>query len=296
MATLDKLGGVYRLAAEGCAEAISRTPWVEPTFVRLSRHFWHKPTAGRFLRSVAYRLAARLFERGDGIRTIPLGGVPLRLNVGEWTTMGGYFADLPYEPATVAYLSAHLVPGDVFVDIGANSGYFTLLGASLVGDRGRVVAFEPNPAVRQRLSDNVARNQFERRVTIESCALTDHCADRIQLFVPSHDGFATLVPERTHAQEQVAGATAVAVRARTFDDWMASTTPVRIALMKIDVEGAETQVLSGMSSALASGQIARVILETAWDSTAHRLLVNQGYTPERIESVGGPVDNIAYTR
>ena len=57
-----------------------------------------------------------------GIREIVLGGVPLHLDVGEWTTTGRHFANVTYEPATVRYLQTHLAERDVFVDVGANSG------------------------------------------------------------------------------------------------------------------------------------------------------------------------------
>jgi len=50
-----------------------------------------------------------------------------------------------YEPHVTARLGPYLVPGGVFVDIGANIGYYTLLAASQVGRGGRVIAFEPNP-------------------------------------------------------------------------------------------------------------------------------------------------------
>lgn len=295
MADLRIFGGVYRLAADGCAEALFRVPCAESVFVRISRHTWNAPAAGRFIRSVAYRLAHRLFDSGHGVRDVTIGGVPLRLDVGEWTTFSPYFANRLYEPVTVGYLAAHLRAGDVFVDIGANSGYFSVLASALVGSTGRVVAFEPNPAVRRRLEQNIDRNGGRDRVRVESCALSDRTADHVRLYVPEHDGFATLVPDQTHAASYLSGARSIDVRTVTFDDWYAESGLGRIAMMKIDVEGAEPQVLAGMAQTLASGCIARVILETAWDGDAHRQLVRDGYTPERLESVG-PVDNIAYVK
>lgn len=295
MADLQILGGVYRLAADGCAAALFRAPWAESLFVRVSRQGWNVPAAGRFIRSVAYRLANRLFDSGHGVRDVTIGGVTLRLDVGEWTTFSPYFANTLYEPATVQHLADHLRAGDTFVDIGANSGYFTVLASALVGPAGRVAAFEPNPVVRRRLDQNIARNGGHERVCVESCALSDRSEDHVRLYVPEHDGFATLVPDQTHASSYLAGANAIDVRTSTFDDWYAASGLGRIALMKIDVEGAELQVLAGMTSALAAGRIARVILETAWDSDAHRQLVGHGYVPERLESVG-PVDNISYRR
>lgn len=289
------LAGVYRMVADGCAEVVFRAPWVEPAFVRISRTMWNVPAIGRFVRSIAYRLAARLFASGRGYRELVLGGVPLRLDVGEWTTSGFYFANVLYEPATVRYLAEHLTPGAVFVDVGANSGYFTMIAAGLVGPQGHVVAFEPNPSVRERLERNIERNGFRDRVRVSGCALSDRSAEHAQLFVPAHDGFSTLVPTLTHAHEYLEGAPAIDVHTRRFDDWIATAELDTVSLMKVDVEGAELQVLAGMAGSLASGRIERLVLETAWASRAHQQLVQRGYVPERLESVG-PVDNIAYTR
>ena len=231
---------------------------------------------------------------GRGIRDVALEGVPLRLDVGDWTTSGYYFAAEPYEPATMKYLADQLKPGRVFVDVGANSGYFTLLAAGLVGPAGRVIAFEPNPSVRERLERNIDRNGFRDRVRVSPCALSDRSEEHVPLFVPEHDGFATLVPTLTHAHSYLAGAPAIDVRTSTFDDWIATSGLDVVSLVKIDVEGAEARVLAGMTASLAAGRIERIVLETAWDSPAHRTLIAHGYVPVRLESVG-PVDNIAYT-
>jgi hypothetical protein len=130
-------------------------------------------------------------------------------------------------------------------------------------------------------------------VEIAACALSDRSAERVLLYIPEHDGFATLALDETHAASYVAGASAIDVTTRTFDDWLAASSIETVALMKIDVEGAEMSVLAGMRTALAAGRVRRVILETGTDSAAHRLLVNQGFRPSHIESAG-PVDNIAY--
>ena len=291
---LERFAGVYRLAATGCAEALFRAPWTEPAFVRVSRRLWRAPGAGRFIRSIAYRLADRLFATGRGVRDLVLAGVPLRLDVGDWTTIEYYFANKPYEPATLKYLVDQLRPGAVVVDVGANSGYFTLLAAGLVGAQGCVIAFEPNPSVRERLERNIDRNAFRDRVWVSPCALSDRSEDHVRLFVPEHDGFATLVPTLTHAHSYLAGAPSIDVRTRTFDDWLASSGLEAVSLVKIDVEGAEGRVLAGMNASLAAGRVERLVLETAWDSPAHSTLVTHGYVPVRLESVG-PVDNIAYT-
>ena len=55
-----------------------------------------------------------------------------------------------WEPYETSLVLAMLRPGDVFVDVGANIGYFTILAASAVGAQGMVFAFEPDPAIGER--------------------------------------------------------------------------------------------------------------------------------------------------
>jgi FkbM family methyltransferase len=75
-----------------------------------------------------------------------------------------------YEPDIAAMLRAHLRPGMTMLDVGANIGLFTMLGASLVGPSGQVVAVEPNPANIRMLEASRRANGF-RHVSIAACAV-----------------------------------------------------------------------------------------------------------------------------
>ena len=111
-------------------------------------------------------------------RRVPIGSLSPVFDVSSFTVKGRYFAGVPYEPgATNAVLT--LGEGDVFVDIGANSGYFSVLAALRVGARGRVFAFEPNPAVRRQLERHIGLNAIADRVTISALALSDEDSECI---------------------------------------------------------------------------------------------------------------------
>ena len=71
----------------------------------------------------------------------------------EWLLLTG-----AWQPALTAYLRRALLPGDTLVDVGANTGYFSLLGATLVGATGSVVAVEACPRTYERLLANLALN------------------------------------------------------------------------------------------------------------------------------------------
>ena len=77
-----------------------------------------------------------------------------------------------YEPGLTDYLKQALRPGMVFVDGGANVGYFTLLAAKLVGESGRVYAFEPEPRNFGLLERSVERNDAGN-VVLTQAALAD---------------------------------------------------------------------------------------------------------------------------
>ena len=75
-----------------------------------------------------------------------------------------------YEPQETILLQYLLGPGHTFVDVGANWGYFTLVGASLVGPSGRVVSVEADPRACRALAANVAKNALSTVTVVEAAA------------------------------------------------------------------------------------------------------------------------------
>ena len=102
-----------------------------------------------------------------------------------------------YEPELRNYFRSVLQAGFVAVDVGANVGWHTLLMAQCVGDRGRVLAFEPNPSVRDRLQFHVSLNRLSQ-VDVLPFALTNR-AERLPFNAPAVDdsraGDGCLMPE-----------------------------------------------------------------------------------------------------
>ena len=79
-----------------------------------------------------------------------------------------------WEPYETSLLLSMLRPGDVFVDVGANIGYFSVLAASVVGDDGAVFAFEPDPDNFRLLRRNVALNGQQASIVAVQAALAEH--------------------------------------------------------------------------------------------------------------------------
>jgi FkbM family methyltransferase len=122
-------------------------------------------------------------------------------------------------------------PGDVVFDVGANVGYYTLLSSVLVGPEGKVFAFEPLPRNLALLRRHVEMNNLTN-VTVFAGAVSDRNGT-------AHFD-AGAIPEMAHLSDRGE----IEVRTFTLDSLLAEGVPTP-AVMKIDVEGAEIDVLNG---------------------------------------------------
>ncbi len=152
-----------------------------------------------------------------------------------------------YEPHTVVFLRRWLRKGDVAIDIGMNLGHFSTLAAEIVGREGKVVAFEPNPNLCRQVSEHLQSHGLHQ-VEIKNLAMGPRNG-ATKLLVPPDTGgsFISDITDRSHD-----GPMAVfEVDMLTGDDAL-SQVPGDRFVVKIDVEGAEFEVLSGMRDTLAS--------------------------------------------
>jgi FkbM family methyltransferase len=148
--------------------------------------------------------------------------------------------ELPVQRA----LRAALRPGAVLLDIGASVGFFTILGARLVGPAGVVVAFEPQEHYLVLLRDNVGLNEFENVVVVPE-AVSGSPGRR--LLEGSGRPTARLVGRASGG-----GAGVVTVDATSVDAFLDRHPMLVPDLIKIDVEGHEPEVIDGMETTLAT--------------------------------------------
>lgn len=175
-----------------------------------------------------------------------------------------------WEPETVAIIREKLHPGDCFIDIGANVGYFSLLAASIVGPSGHVLAFEPNPVVRELLLTNIARSEY-RNIDVHGTCCSD-TPGTVSLYLNDSNNTGACSLSNRNAGTN----SAVAVEA-VLADSVIRTLPKPPTIIKIDVEGAEAMVLRGMTDTLAHGPT--VILELD-----ERLLRGMGSSSREVEN------------
>jgi FkbM family methyltransferase len=162
-----------------------------------------------------------------------------------------------YEPQETLLAQSLLRKGMTVVDVGANWGYFTLLAAHLVGDRGRVLGLEPDPRMFRILQQNVQRNGLPH-VKILPVAATDRKATTTLSGYNEQDGNFGL--SRLSQSGGDRGA-CFQVSGMTLDDVLDAQSIRCIDLMKMDVEGGEAAALAGLTRTLSSGRVRWLLLE-----------------------------------
>jgi FkbM family methyltransferase len=191
-----------------------------------------------------------------------------------------------YEPNLTALVRECLQPGDVFVDVGANVGYFSLLAVQLVGPSGSVVAVEAAPSTLETLQRNLARNAAHN-VRVVACAAYDR---------------ETVLPFYTVSHEENASGATVAraigpheadVRAAPLATILTAEEIARARLIKIDVEGAEEAAVAGLLPVIPSLRSdVELIVETLPHTAANvsRMLVAFGFKGRRLPNPPDPLD------
>lgn len=174
-----------------------------------------------------------------------------------------------HEFEDMAFVAHVLRPDDLFVDVGANVGSYTLLAAGVAG--ARALSLEPVPETFSRLRRNILLNDLQDRVRCESIA------------VAAAEGFLRMTTHLDTMNRITDSAEGSLVRAATLDSLLGAEAPT---LLKIDVEGHEASALAGASNTLANPALLGVILEIASDSLDHgagvrKVLEHHGFSGYR---------------
>ena len=212
------------------------------SLISAMRPIWFRGK-GRLLGALAPR-------RGE--RTATVFGARIDLDLSDLVQREVYLG--VFEPRETRWARSRLRPGMTFVDVGANIGYYTLLGAQSVGSGGRILAIEPGPYAYRRLQETVERNRLEQVTTLPIAVGAE--AGRLPLYIPPENSgnySPTMLPSE--------GGTPVETEVRTLDDLLEEHGVERVDLLKLDVEGFEPAVLRGARRALAEGRIGAALCE-----------------------------------
>lgn len=187
-----------------------------------------------------------------------------------------------WEPHETAVIRRVLRAGDTFVDVGANIGYFSLLGAKLVGPRGRVHAFEANPATACLLQTNLDRNGAAN-VVVHALAVGEE-AGQATIHEPEDGNMGS-----DFASPCAGGSGGLQVRMDLID---AVVKAERVRLIKLDIEGGEAKALRGARGLLADANAPDLLFEYA-PSLLERAGDNGGELLEWLRGLGYALHEIA---
>jgi FkbM family methyltransferase len=141
-----------------------------------------------------------------------------------------------YEPNISSLIESILKKGDVFIDIGANIGYHSLLASKLVGAEGSVIAIEASPSTFEILLSHIRENNATNVRTINKAASEAPGSVILYRASPGNIGTATTIKSRGHDEEGI-------VESIPIDHILTCEERSRLRLIKMDIEGGELPVL-----------------------------------------------------
>jgi len=173
----------------------------------------------------------------------------------------------------MGFVLHYLQPKDLFVDIGANIGAYTVLAGGVAGSQ--VMAFEPSPSTFRCLQSNVHLNRLNDRIILQNAALGNK-----EGLITFSEGLGT----ENYVQTKESKSNSVSVNMTTLDSALAGRQP---AMMKIDVEGFETAVIEGAAETMALPSLQSLIIEKndggeryGFDETKlHNKIISLGFRP-----------------
>lgn len=199
-----------------------------------------------------------------------------------------------WEPDLTHAISRLLKPNDVFVDVGANIGYFSLLASKIVGTNGHVVSVEPHPYIFNLLKRNIHHNNFHNVTLVNTAA--GRTAGEIEFFA----GQATSLGESTTVASRGFSFLGL-VKVRPLISIIPKQDLCKTSLIKIDVEGAESDILYEIIENLhLFPDSLNIIVELGTDNadriTIFRDLLEHGFNAYMVLNEYDDIDYINWSR
>ncbi|MBK9387752.1 MAG: FkbM family methyltransferase [Planctomycetes bacterium] len=218
-----------------------------PLLARLARPYFRAELPGWYplYRALGGEDDARWASSGERLFTSRFHPYRFPIRLSNWSERKSWFLGRYYELETQLCLELLLQPGDVFVDVGANLGMLSLLGAHRVGAAGLVIAFEPNPSIAERLAEIILANKIEN-LRLHRVGLGDLDEELELHVVGAHSGAGSFAPLDEQQRGQLSYSARIAVR--RGDEILEPLVAPSAAswTMKIDVEGFECRALRGL--------------------------------------------------
>jgi len=216
-----------------------------------------------------------------------ISGVNFYAKKGSYGLTGNIYSGL-HEFEDMAFLLHYLKPGDIFFDVGANVGSYTLLASGVC--RAKTKAIEPVSATFDLLVKNIELNSLQNKTQLINAAAG---ANEGTLTFTTNEDVTNHVIEAPEQSEAHARVPVV-----TIDSLIIDGEP---NLIKIDVEGFETEVLNGMTKTLMAKTLRAIIIELNGsgnrygfdESQIHKLLVSKHFTPYHYDPFSRKLSELA---
>lgn len=246
------------------------------------------------------RLMVELRESFDDRVCALAGNNPIVFHVASRMEHQRASSVLSKEPETIAWLN-DLCPGDLFVDVGANIGVYTLYAA--IKRNAKVVAFEPEAQNFAALNRNIAANGVAHSVSAWPFALSDHSGPTTLSLSTltsggSHHTAGTAIDEwgKPFSPKHVQGSVAM-----TLDDAIEAIVPGQCPrFVKVDIDGGEDAVLAGMTKLLNDARLEQILMEMSAERTqapaVHELMRRAGFAYHHPQTVYKGRGNAIFAR
>lgn len=215
----------------------------------------------------------------------------IKVNLSDWIQQQIFFIDYS-DLNGISFLKKTLSKDNVFIDIGANIGAYSLIASKLVGKTGKVIAFEPVNSIYSQLNENITMNSITN-IFVEKKAVYDQNTN-LDLFISNEQnmGMSSILHHSHESGEKQN------IEAITLDSYAELNKLAKIDLVKIDIEGAEINALKGMKQSLIKFkptliiEISDGILENSSvnSKAIYDFLFDLNYEPYNIDKKGNIQD------
>jgi len=190
--------------------------------------------------------------RPKGYTPVKVQGNKMYVDTGDTGRVPSLLMGDPFEKCEVSLFKKLVSRGMVVVDIGAHIGYYTLIAANLVGDKGKVFAFEPAPENYALLVKNIEVNGYKNIIPVQKAVSNKSGTTNLFLFEQN---------KGMHAIYERSGyCKSIVVESITLDDYFSEQQDF-IDVIKMDIEGAEMLALLGMDKIIRQSPSLKIFTE-----------------------------------